>query len=43
MFVFLLNNNIIILSELIEVCEDWSDWVDAQADMSRRWAHRSFC
>ena len=24
-------------------CEDWSDWVDAQADLSLRWAHRSFC
>ena len=23
--------------------EDWSDWVDAQADLSLRWAHRSFC
>ena len=21
----------------------WSDWVDAQADLSIRWAHRSFC
>ena len=24
-------------------CEDWSDWADAQADLSHRWAHRSFC
>ena len=23
--------------------EDWSDWVDAQADLSLHWAHRSFC
>ena len=23
--------------------EDWSDWRDAQADMSLHWAHRSFC
>ena len=23
--------------------EDWSDWADAQADLSLRWAHRSFC
>ena len=23
--------------------EDWSDWVDAQADLSLRWAHKSFC
>ena len=23
--------------------EDWSDWADAQADLSRCWAHRSFC
>ena len=23
--------------------EDWSDWADAQADMSLRWTHRSFC
>ena len=22
--------------------EDWSDWADAQADLSLRWAHRSF-
>ena len=22
--------------------EDWSDWVDAQADLSLRWAHMSF-
>ena len=21
----------------------WSDWVDAQADLSLRWVHRSFC
>ena len=21
----------------------WSDWMDAQADLSLRWAHRSFC
>ena len=21
----------------------WSDWADAQADLSHRWAHRSFC
>ena len=21
----------------------WSDWADAQADLSLRWAHRSFC
>ena len=21
----------------------WSDWVDAKADLSLRWAHRSFC
>ena len=21
----------------------WSDWVDAQADLSLRWAHMSFC
>ena len=23
--------------------EDWSDWTDAQADLSLRWAHMSFC
>ena len=23
--------------------KDWSDWTDAQADLSLRWAHRSFC
>ena len=23
--------------------EDLSDWVDAKADPSLRWAHRSFC
>ena len=23
--------------------EDWSDWADAQADLSLRWAQRSFC
>ena len=23
--------------------EDWSDWVDVQADLSLRWAHKSFC
>ena len=23
--------------------EDWSDWADAQADLSLRWVHRSFC
>ena len=23
--------------------EDWSDWADAQADLSLRWTHRSFC
>ena len=23
--------------------EDWSDWVDAQVDLSLCWAHRSFC
>ena len=23
--------------------EDWSDWVNAQADQSYRWAHMSFC
>ena len=23
--------------------EDWSDWADAQAALSLRWAHRSFC
>ena len=23
--------------------EDWSDWVDAQADLCLRWAYRSFC
>ena len=23
--------------------EDWSDWVDAQADLSLHWAHMSFC
>ena len=23
--------------------EDWSDWADAQADLSLGWAHRSFC
>ena len=23
--------------------EDWSNWVDAQAELSLRWAHRSFC
>ena len=22
--------------------EDWSDWVDAQADLSLRWAHTHF-
>ena len=24
-------------------CQDWSDWVDAQADLSLCWAHMSFC
>ena len=23
--------------------EDWSDWADAQADLSLRWAKTSFC
>ena len=23
--------------------EDWSDWADVQADLSLRWAQRSFC
>ena len=23
--------------------EDWSDWVDSQADLSLRWAHKPFC
>ena len=23
--------------------KDWSEWANAQADMSLRWAHRSFC
>ena len=23
--------------------EDWSDWADAQADLSLRWAHSHFC
>ena len=23
--------------------EDWSEWADAQADLSLRWTHRSFC
>ena len=23
--------------------EDWSDWVDAQADLSHHWAHMPFC
>ena len=23
--------------------KDWSDWADALVDLSRRWAHRSFC
>ena len=23
--------------------KDWSDWVDAQAELSLRWVHRSFC
>ena len=23
--------------------EDWSDWADSQADLSLRWAHKSFC
>ena len=23
--------------------EDWSDWADAQAELSLRWAHTSFC
>ena len=23
--------------------KDWSDWADAQSDLSLRWAHRSFC
>ena len=23
--------------------EDWSDWADAKADLSLRWANRSFC
>ena len=23
--------------------EDWSDWADAQADLSLRWARRSYC
>ena len=26
-----------------EHSEDWSDWVDAQADLSLRWAHMPFC
>ena len=24
-------------------CKDWSDWADAQADLSLHWAHISFC
>ena len=24
-------------------CEDWSDWADAQAGLSLRWAHMPFC
>ena len=24
-------------------CIDWSDWADAQADLSLLWVHRSFC
>ena len=24
-------------------CKDWSNWVDAQADLSLHWAHISFC
>ena len=23
--------------------EDWSDWADAKADLSLRWAHMPFC
>ena len=23
--------------------EEWSDWADAQADLSLRWAHMLFC
>ena len=23
--------------------EDWSDWADAQAELSHRWVHTSFC
>ena len=25
------------------ISEDWSDWADAQADLSLRWAHMPFC
>ena len=28
---------------LCEHSEDWSDWADAQADPSLRWAHMPFC
>ena len=31
------------LSFLHADSEDWSDWADAQADLSLRWAHMPFC
>ena len=31
------------LSFLHADSQDWSDWADAKADLSLRWAHRSFC
>ena len=27
----------------LHIARLWSDWADAQADLSLRWAHRSFC
>ena len=31
------------LSFLHADSEDWSDWAEAQADLSLRWAHMPFC
>ena len=31
-----------VLSYPLSASKDWSDWVDAQADLSLRWAHSHF-
>ena len=32
-----------VLSYLLSAQQLWSDWANAQADLSLRWAHRSYC